>query len=42
MGGEGATITTGVSINGMRKVIEGLSAEDSGRFLVYDGGELPW
>ncbi len=42
MGGEGATITTGVSINGMRKVIDGLGAEDSGRFLVYDGSELPW
>ncbi len=42
MGGAGATITTGVSISGMRKVIEGLNVEDSGRFLVYDGGELPW
>lgn len=42
MGGEGATITTGVSISGMIKVFDGLSAEDSGRFLTYDGSELPW
>lgn len=42
MGGEGATITTGVSISGMLKVFDGLSAEDSGRFLTYDGSELPW
>ena len=42
MGGENATITTGVSISGMRKVIEGLTSADSGRFLVYDGGEMPW
>lgn len=42
MGGEGATITPSVSISGMRKVIDGLGPEDSGRFLVYDGSELPW
>ncbi len=42
MGGEGATITTGVSIDGMRKVFEGLTATDSGRFLSYDGSDLPW
>lgn len=42
MGGEGATITTGVSIDGMRKVFEGLTPTDSGRFLSYDGSELPW
>ena len=42
MGGEGATITTAVSVNGMVQVIDGLTKEDSGRFLVYDGGDLPW
>ncbi len=42
MGGEGATITTGVSINGMLKVFDGLTTADSGRFLTYDGSELPW
>lgn len=42
MGGEGATITTGVSISGMLKVFDGLSAADTGRFLTYDGSELPW
>nr|MDJ0878471.1 SDR family oxidoreductase [Halieaceae bacterium] len=39
MGGEGATITTGVSINGMLKVFDGLTTADSGRFLTYDGSE---
>jgi NAD(P)-dependent dehydrogenase (short-subunit alcohol dehydrogenase family) len=42
MGGAGATITTAVSISGMIKVIDGLTPEDTGRFLVYDGGDLPW
>ena len=42
MGGEGATITPAVSIKGMLEVIDGLTEADSGRFLVYDGGELPW
>ncbi len=42
MGGEGATITTGVSVDGMRKVFDGLTVADSGRFLTYDGSELPW
>jgi hypothetical protein len=26
----------------MVKVIDGLKASDNGRFLQYDGGELPW
>ena len=42
MGGENATITTSVSISGMRRVIDGLTLADSGRFLVYDGGEMAW
>ena len=42
MGGEQATITTGVSISGMLKVFEGVGSADSGRFLAYDGSELPW
>ncbi len=42
MGGDAATITTGVSINGMLKVFDGLTPADSGRFLSYDGSELPW
>jgi len=26
----------------MVKVIDGLKKSDNGRFLQYDGGELPW
>lgn len=42
MGGEGAQITTDVSIAGMREVIAGLTPADTGRFLTYSGEELPW
>jgi len=42
MGGQNATITTPVSVSGMLQVIDGLGLDDSGRFVVYDGGELPW
>jgi NAD(P)-dependent dehydrogenase (short-subunit alcohol dehydrogenase family) len=42
MGGPNATITTEQSVTGMRRVIDGLSQEDSGRLLTYSGEELPW
>lgn len=42
MGGSGATIDPSESVAGMRQVIDGLRLEDSGRFLAYDGRELPW
>ncbi len=42
MGGPDATISTEESIRGMRKVIDGLGPEDSGRFLTYSGEEMPW
>ncbi len=42
MGGEAATITTGVSVSGMLKVFDGMTTADGGRFLTYDGSELPW
>ncbi|MEE4280231.1 MAG: SDR family oxidoreductase [Halieaceae bacterium] len=42
MGGPNATITTEESVSGIRKVIDGLGAEDSGRLLTYSGDELPW
>lgn len=42
MGGEGATITPSVSVKGMISVFDGLTPADSGRFLGYDGGEIPW
>ncbi|MDJ0894295.1 MAG: SDR family oxidoreductase [Alphaproteobacteria bacterium] len=42
MGGASAAITPTESISGMRKVIEGLTPADNGRFFNYDGSELPW
>ena len=42
MGGAGADITVEQSVAGMRGVIAGLTARDNGRFLNYDGSEIPW
>ncbi len=42
MGGAGADIPAETSAAGLRQVIEGLSAKQSGRFLNYDGDEIPW
>lgn len=42
MGGPGATLTPEQSVAGLKRVVEGLSAEKSGRFFNYDGAELPW
>lgn len=42
MGGSGAKIDPFESVAGMRQVIEKLGVEDSGRFLAYDGREIPW
>lgn len=42
MGGEEADITVEESIVGMRKVIAGLTAADSGKFFNYDGSEIDW
>jgi NAD(P)-dependent dehydrogenase (short-subunit alcohol dehydrogenase family) len=42
MGGAGATLDPTTSIAGMRKVIARLTPADNGRFLSYDGSELPW
>jgi NAD(P)-dependent dehydrogenase (short-subunit alcohol dehydrogenase family) len=42
MGGPNALITVEQSVSGMRQVLEGLSTADSGRFLAYDGKEVPW
>ncbi len=42
MGGAGADISADTSAAGLRRVIEGLSAEDSGRFFHHDGEEIPW
>jgi NAD(P)-dependent dehydrogenase (short-subunit alcohol dehydrogenase family) len=42
MGGPTATLTIDQSVPGMVKVIDGLKPADNGRYLQYDGGELPW
>lgn len=42
MGGPNAEITTEISVRGMRKVMEQFALKDSGRFIAYDGEEMPW
>ncbi len=42
MGGAAAALTPGDSVTAMRRVIAGLGPADTGRFLNYDGGEIPW
>jgi NAD(P)-dependent dehydrogenase (short-subunit alcohol dehydrogenase family) len=42
MGGAQAPLTPDVSVRNLRKVISSLKDSDSGRFLSYDGTEIPW
>lgn len=42
MGGSHGLISAEQSVVGMRHVIEGLAAADSGKFYAFDGQELPW
>jgi NAD(P)-dependent dehydrogenase (short-subunit alcohol dehydrogenase family) len=42
MGGGGAEITAEESVTDMRRLIDRLTLEESGRFLRRDGSELPW
>jgi NAD(P)-dependent dehydrogenase (short-subunit alcohol dehydrogenase family) len=42
MGGPNALIDTKTSVTGMRKVIEKLSLANTGKFIAYDGKEIPW
>ena len=42
MGGAEADISAEESAGGLRRVIDGLTPEDSGRFLNHDGTEIPW
>ena len=42
MGGSGADIDVETSVAGMRKVIAGLSAHDTGSFFNYDGKAIAW
>ncbi len=42
MGGPNAWITPEESVQGILKVIDGLTPADSGKFFHYSGSELPW
>ncbi len=42
MGGSGAPLTPEESAQGMLDVIDGLTMDDTARFLQWDGSELPW
>jgi len=42
MGGQSATLAPETSVGGMRKVIEALNLESSGKFISYDGTDVPW
>lgn len=42
MGGPGAPLTPEESVSGMLSVIDRLSVKDAGKFLDYQGNELPW
>ncbi|MDQ2831708.1 MAG: SDR family NAD(P)-dependent oxidoreductase [Chloroflexota bacterium] len=42
MGGPNAHLEPEESAQGLLTVIDGLSLQDAGRFLRYDGSEVPW
>lgn len=42
MGGKNASISAEESAQGILQVTEGLTKDDVGRFLQWDGAELPW
>jgi NAD(P)-dependent dehydrogenase (short-subunit alcohol dehydrogenase family) len=42
MGGAGAPLAPADSVRGLRKVLGGLRAQDSGRFFSHDGSPIPW
>lgn len=42
MGGEAALLQPADSIAGLRQVLAGLTKKQSGKFLNYDGLEIPW
>jgi NAD(P)-dependent dehydrogenase (short-subunit alcohol dehydrogenase family) len=42
MGGQGAPLSPEKSVQGLRKVLSGLSEKSSGKFFSYDGTEIPW
>jgi NAD(P)-dependent dehydrogenase (short-subunit alcohol dehydrogenase family) len=42
MGGPNAMISSEQSVSGMRQVFSQLTLADSGKFLGYEGNEIPW
>ncbi len=42
MGGPSAALTVEESVSSLRRVINGLSQDDNGSFLNYDGSPIPW
>ena len=42
MGGTDADLDIPTSIQSVRQVIEGITPVDNGRFLNYDGSDIPW
>lgn len=42
MGGEQASVTPEQSVSGMQQRIEEMSADNSGRFVRYNGEAIPW
>ena len=42
MGGANATLTPSESVSALRKLIETLGMQQSGKFFNYDGREYPW
>ena len=42
MGGENAPVEMNTSVDGMMKLIEEHNLDNSGRFVQYDGVDLPW
>ncbi|MFM9835905.1 MAG: SDR family oxidoreductase [Methylophilaceae bacterium] len=42
MGGSNALINVNTSVTGMRKVIDNLRLANTGKFIAYDGKEIPW
>jgi NAD(P)-dependent dehydrogenase (short-subunit alcohol dehydrogenase family) len=42
MGGSKADLDIDTSVRGIKRVVDGLQPADSGRFLAWDGSELPW
>ena len=42
MGGPSALISVETSVSGMRQVLAGITPADSGKFIAYDGMEIPW